>query len=50
MTSSILAQQFSRMLDIPKAKVIRISGLQTKEEYDIDNTEMFDNVKDVDKK
>ncbi|CAG9809499.1 unnamed protein product [Chironomus riparius] len=31
------AQQFARMLNIQKAKVVRISGLQT-EQYDIDHT------------
>lgn len=32
------AQQYARMLKIPKAKVIRISGMET-EEYDISNDE-----------
>jgi len=31
------AQQFARMLNIPKAKVVRISGLSS-EQYDIDHT------------
>lgn len=31
------AQQFARMLNIPKAKVVRISGLSS-EQYDIDQT------------
>lgn len=32
------AMQFARMMDIPKAKVIRISGLKT-ETFEIDDTE-----------
>jgi hypothetical protein len=38
--------QFSQQLDIPKAKVFRFSGFTKKDEFDIDNTEIFDNIKD----
>jgi hypothetical protein len=31
------------MMDIPKAKVIRIHGVGKTEQFDIDNTEIFDN-------
>lgn len=40
----LLALQFSQMMDIPKAKVIRLSGFHQTESFDIDNTKVF-NVK-----
>lgn len=36
-------------MDIPKAKVVRFSGFNRTEEYEIDNTKIFDNVKDNEK-
>lgn len=33
-------------MDIPKAKVIRISGFKKTEEYDVDNTELFKDVRE----
>lgn len=38
--------QFSQQLDIPKAKVFRLSGFTVKDEYEIDNTKLFDMEKD----
>lgn len=43
----ILAAYYSRVMDIPRAKVLRFDGLTKKEEFEIDNTEMFDNVKTI---
>jgi hypothetical protein len=40
--SEFPAENFSRMMDIPQAKVIRFSGLQRTEEFDIDNRAVFD--------
>lgn len=34
-------------MDIPKAKVIRFDGLTKKEEFEIDNTGIFDNIKTI---
>lgn len=34
------------MMDIPKAKVIRMSGFSIKEESEIDNTEIFKDVRE----
>jgi len=38
--------QFSRMMDIPKAKVLRYSGFSKKEEYEVDNTKIFADVRE----
>lgn len=35
-------------MDIPKARVLRFDGFRKKEEFDIDNTDLFDNVKTID--
>lgn len=35
------------MMDVPKAKVVRISGLAVKNVYEIDNTKIFDDQKDL---
>lgn len=35
------------MMDIPKAKVLRFDGLTRKDEFEIDNTAIFDNVKTI---
>lgn len=41
-----LAQYYTELMDIPKAKVIRISGFKKTEEYDVDNTELFKDVRE----
>lgn len=35
------------MMDIPKAKVIRINKSGKNEEFEIDNTKLFDNEKEI---
>lgn len=34
-------------MDIPKAKVLRYDGFTKKEEFEIDNTGIFDNIKTI---
>ncbi|CAO1429207.1 unnamed protein product [Diamesa hyperborea] len=41
------AQSFSKTLNIPKAKVIRISGFNKTQEYELDNTGLEDKIEEI---
>lgn len=43
----ILAQSFAKTLNIPKAKVIRISGMGKTQEYEFDNTGLEDKTEEI---
>lgn len=43
----ISAQSFAKTLNIPKARVIRISGIGNTQNYEIDNTGLEDKIEEI---